>query len=529
MDRRGRGKRPRDDDVDRAASEPFSPASFDWEVREVDTSDPLPVVVVAPLRATRIDDSAPRANPLPASRRRRPCFAVLTPFASSRRAGARGRARSRVSHERGRVPPRDPRGDRASRFRPEARVVPRARAPTPGTHPRARVSRPRARHPRPPRPRPQGQRARVGRAPRVSLARGSRPPPPRRARRVREHVARVRRFPPEASAREDRGHGQSQGEPSHRRRDGRHRRLGPRAPRHARRRRHRLRKIHAGAAVSDSSGVRARRVHATSPRRRRRARAPRRARDAHRTRRRRRAPDPLRLHRLARHQVRLPHRGHAVAKISRRPRPRRLARRRRRRRGARASRGRRPPPRTPPRRPRAKTHLQTRHHVRHDEPRTLRAVFRRVSRRRGARQNVPGGDRLSPPPEAAARRRPRHRSSHRSRSRRRSRRRSPRPSAVPFAVTAHRRQVPSRPTRRPFDFFTRRGGDRVRRRSDSNLREFGPVPPLDRPPAARRPRRGGTGPRVRRRAGRRAKGDPLHQRRRDVRHRRRRSIRRRLG
>ena len=33
MDRRGRGKRPRDDDVDRAASEPFSPASFDWEVR----------------------------------------------------------------------------------------------------------------------------------------------------------------------------------------------------------------------------------------------------------------------------------------------------------------------------------------------------------------------------------------------------------------------------------------------------------------------------------------------------------------
>lgn len=63
-----------------------------------------------PKRA-RIYDSAPRAKPLPASRRRIPSFAVLTPSASSRRAGARRHARSCVSHERGRVPRRDPRGD----------------------------------------------------------------------------------------------------------------------------------------------------------------------------------------------------------------------------------------------------------------------------------------------------------------------------------------------------------------------------------------------------------------------------------
>ena len=39
MDRRGWGKRPRDDDVDRAPPESFSPASFDWEVR-VSASNP---------------------------------------------------------------------------------------------------------------------------------------------------------------------------------------------------------------------------------------------------------------------------------------------------------------------------------------------------------------------------------------------------------------------------------------------------------------------------------------------------------
>ena len=263
-------------------------------------------------------------------------------------------------------------------------------------------------------------------------------------------------------------------------------------------------------------------AHATSPRRRRRARASRRARDAHRARRRRRAPDTIRLHRLTRHQVRLPHRGHAFAKTRRRPGPRRLPRRRHRRRGARASRGRRPPPRTPSRRPRAKALLSTRHHVRHDEPRTVRAVFRRMSRRRGSRQNVPGGDCVCPTPRAASATDAAVVAKHRSRTR------SSRPPAVPRAVTAHRREISPRPTRRPFNFFTRRGGDFLRRRRDSNLREFGSVPPLDRPPAARRSRRDGTGPRVRRRAGRCAKGDPLDQRRRDVRHGGRRSLRRRF-
>ena len=141
-------------------------------------------------------------------------------------------------------------------------------------------------------------------------------------------------------------------------------------------------------------------------------------------------------------------------------------------------------------------------------------LFARISadvRRRGSRQNVPGGDCVCPTPRAASATDAAVVAKHRSRTR------SSRPPAVPRAVTAHRREISPRPTRRPFNFFTRRGGDFLRRRRDSNLREFGSVPPLDRPPAARRSRRDGTGPRVRRRAGRCAKGDPLDQRRRDVR------------
>ena len=199
-------------------------------------------------------------------------------------------------------------------------------------------------------------------------------------------------------------------------------------------------------------------------------------------------------------------------KTRRRPGPRRLPRRRHRRRGARASRGRRPPPRTPSRRPRAKALLSTRHHVRHDEPRTVRAVFRRMPRRRG-----------SPAERSRWRLCMSHPASRADlRDRRGRRREAPvadsivsTPSRTSRCYGASTRNIPAT-NAATFDFFTRRGGAAVPSVADA-IRTYAssdPSRPLDRPPAARRSRRDGTGPRVRRRAGRCAKGDPLDQRRR---------------